>query len=339
MTRRKKVEDTKPEALPGSFRLESDIIMAYYSSSNGIRLHERRRRSNFAFLAIGTFLGFFFSSLIAFSTVESGLRVTNDMVISGKRKMLQNSQGLQVSGWSQVHIFVGDSADSIIEASTIPKAYFEKSQWFSQVRQDEIVARLLHQKTNGYFVDLAANDAIRISNTYALERNLGWTGLCIEPNPIYWAGLVQRPCTVIGAVVGKSRGERVQFRFPRDKAPKGGIVGENFDNKEGKSDEIQTRFTTTLGEIFDRFNAPPIIDYLSLDVEGAEVLVMEAFPFDRYKIRVITVERPTPALETLLTQNDYVFVKRLKQWGELLWVHKSVERKIERSALEIDSES
>ena len=33
-------------------------------------------------------------------------------------------------------------------------------------------------------MDLAANHAVRISNTYVMDRCLGWRGLCIEANEV-----------------------------------------------------------------------------------------------------------------------------------------------------------
>jgi hypothetical protein len=78
--------------------------------------------------------------------------------------------------------------------------------WHSQARQDELVVALLGNKTNGYFIDLAANDAVQLSNTYALERFYHWKGVCIEPNPMYWYNLTAfRTCVIIGAVVGDQR--------------------------------------------------------------------------------------------------------------------------------------
>jgi RNPHF zinc finger len=78
--------------------------------------------------------------------------------------------------------------------------------WHSQARQDELVVALLGNKTNGYFIDLAANDAVQLSNTYALERYYHWKGVCIEPNPMYWYNLTAfRTCVIIGAVVGDQR--------------------------------------------------------------------------------------------------------------------------------------
>jgi hypothetical protein len=81
-------------------------------------------------------------------------------------------------GWKQIHVFYG-SRSQISSASQIPENYLGVNQWFSQYRQDEVVSRLLKGKRNGYYVDLASNDAIRISNTYALETFWDWNGLCL----------------------------------------------------------------------------------------------------------------------------------------------------------------
>jgi hypothetical protein len=40
--------------------------------------------------------------------------------------------------------------------------------------------KIFRDKQRGYFVDLAANHATFISNSFTLERDLGWNGLCIE---------------------------------------------------------------------------------------------------------------------------------------------------------------
>ena len=85
------------------------------------------------------------------------------------------------SGWKSIHVFYGtrehlvtqpnelEHNSSVLErqgnrTSTTPPHI--SSSWYSQARQDEIVAALLGGKRNGYFVDLAANDASHWSNTY-----------------------------------------------------------------------------------------------------------------------------------------------------------------------------
>ena len=81
-----------------------------------------------------------------------------------------------------------------------------------------------HEQSGGeshhYFLDLAANDAVHLSNTLHLEQN-GWKGLCIEGNPMYWYSLSAfRNCTIVGAFVfvggtedGKQVGVRLSNKF------------------------------------------------------------------------------------------------------------------------------
>ncbi len=57
------------------------------------------------------------------------------------------------------------------------------------------------------------------------------------------------------------------------------------------------------------FNAPCIIDYLSIDTEGSEIEILSIFNFDRYKFNIITVEHNfSPMCEkinTLLLSKGY----------------------------------
>ena len=99
------------------------------------------------------------------------------------------------------------------------------------------------------------------------------------------------------------------------------------------------RFTVTLQDIFERFQTPSVIDYLSLDVEGAENFVMESFPFDRYLINALSVERADNKLCGLLQEHGYVQLKSLKRWGETLWVHSTVAATLDMRALDIDTEN
>ena len=83
--------------------------------------------------------------------------------------------------------------------------------------------------------------------------------------------------------------------------------------------------TKTLEYVLDHFNAPKIIDYLSLDVEGAEERILSNFPFNKYTFLAMTIERPTPKLEKILFDNDYVFVMKSKKLQyDTFYVHKSI---------------
>ena len=209
-----------------------------------------------------------------------------------------------------------------------------EQQWFSQARQDELVIRLLRNKTNGYFVDLAANDAIHLSNTFALEKFYSWNGVCIEPNPRYWDNLSSyRNCTIVAAVVGARRMEEVFFRF--EAGDHGGIANEGFNNGKRWQRQSERRFTVSLLEILrDLAEAPHEIDYLSLDVEGAESFIMENFPLDQYRIKIITAERLRGSIRRYLKAQGYEFVTRITRWGESLWIHSSYRDELDLSVIE-----
>jgi Methyltransferase FkbM domain len=155
----------------------------------------------------------------------------------------------------------------------------------------------------------------------------------IEPNPTYWYNLTRhRPnCHIVGAVVGQERMEQVYFTYWEREH--GGIAGEGFDNGPRHQKSSTTEYTVTFQEILHRFQAPKVIDYLSLDVEGAEYFIMKAFPLHEYTIRILTIERPKDELKKLLEQHGYKQILRLSRWGETLWIHSAFERRMDLSRL------
>ncbi|KAG7360624.1 methyltransferase FkbM domain containing protein [Nitzschia inconspicua] len=297
----------------------------------------------------GILIGFFSSSLLFLSASSSRLLESNYCTDNNPRSGISSTQtkwsitnaptsSRLDTGWKTIHVFYGDRSH-IYDSTSLPTAYYIANTWFSQYRQDELVSRLLYGKRNGYFIDLAANDAIRISNTYALETSFGWDGLCIEPNPVYWTGLSYRKCQLVAAIIGNQTMQEIQFRFPKAKAPQGGILGEHFDNKSDRWNEGHSRFTVSLLDVFEMFNVPKEIDYISLDVEGAEDLVMSSFPFHSYRFNLMSLERPSATLSNLLLSNGYMLLKTIKN-VDSLWAHQSMLDDIDRTALDvIDTEN
>lgn len=280
---------------------------------------------------VGFFLGHLHAQLTA-NADENSLRsdslLTDSAVtsIGAVSTVNSGSSGREYgNGWHSIEVFYG-------KTDHLERMLPQDLEWFSQARQDEAITSLLKGKRNGYFVDLAANDATVLSNTYSLEQKFGWTGLCVEPNPMYWANLTYRDCEVVAAIVGDQRMEEVYFRF--DNGDHGGITGDKFDNSARFKRNAEPKYTVTLKEILQRFNAPKHIDYLSLDVEGAEEFIMKNFPLNDYTISLMTVERPKESLRALFEKNGFQFVKRLSRWGETLWAHESIVDLLDLSKLE-----
>jgi len=215
------------------------------------------------------------------------------------------------SGWKEVYFWVDHTYPSYLNQ-------------YSQAGQDELVIELLGNKTRGYFVDLAANNATYLSNTIFLENQYNWGGLCIEVNSIYHWELARRKCIVIAAAVYSKSHESVTFNLDEyDLGAFGGIVGDNLDNKVIK-EHASTFKTISLLQLLRDFKAPKVIDYFSFDVEGAETDILKTFPLHEYTFLVWSVERPTLEIHRKLTKHGYWFLKLMSTWGECMYVHKSI---------------
>lgn len=269
-------------------------------------------------LCVGLFIGLFAGSNLAWwynGTKLRGMARHDESkaptIASTTTTTGNNENANDGHGWKTLDVFYGDNSIMDLQGDERTPSGLT---WPAQVGQDRLVAALLGEKRGGYFVDLAANNAYKLSNTFGLERALQWKGLCIEANPRYWRQLAFRDCQVVAAVVGQNRMEKVKFALQN---AFGGIVGDNFDNQEGGV----PFFTVPLLEIFQRKQTPTVIDYFSLDVEGAEDYIMSAFPFDEYKFKIMTVERPELELCQRLGSHGYRMIKVLVKWGETMWVH------------------
>jgi len=200
-----------------------------------------------------------------------------------------------------------------------------------QKGQDKwVIEDVFKGKKYGFFVDLGAGHPIRANNTYILETNYWWNGICIEPNGQYYDLLKKvRNCTCVNFCIDGVF-QTVEFIPTGDL---GGIVDDDTDNCERlrghliretrRKQNLLTIETVTLEYVLTKYKAPKIIDYLSCDVEGAETRILTNFPFEKYIFLAMTIERPTPILNDLLMENDYIFVKNYN--FDSFYVHKSID--------------
>jgi len=106
-------------------------------------------------------------------------------------------------------------------------------------------------------------------------------------------------------------------------------VGADFANTDNST--AVAVWTVSLSDILDHANAPATIEYLSLDIEGAEYFALKNFPFDRRKFLMITAERPSRQLHHLLVRNGYIFAAEItrllginENFGEVLYLHHTI---------------
>ncbi len=87
--------------------------------------------------------------------------------------------------------------------------------------------------------------------------------------------------------------------------------------------------TVTLDSILDHAKVPAVVDYFSLDVEGAEYHVLQNFNFSRYTFLTMSIERPSSKVHHLLVQHGYRFVKDLCDFGDCLYAHHTLPNFVE----------
>lgn len=124
------------------------------------------------------------------------------------------------------------------------------SQFYSDAKQDQFVANILNFKKDGYCVDIGSCHSIISNNTYYFQ-DLDWTSISVEIESGYNQSYSTR---------------------------KSGVhLNENALEVDYKS-------------VFEEYEFPKTIDYLSLDVDTVSLNVLRILPLEEYRFRVITIE-------------------------------------------------
>ncbi len=203
--------------------------------------------------------------------------------------------------------------------------------FFSQNGEDFLLWRFFRERDRGFFVDVGAFDGGHLSNTLTFETQ-GWSGICIEPHPEYF-GMCQRArprsiCLNV-ACVGSDALTSVPFYME--------TLGLLSGLDPNRDEDVQARYrgrgmefggfrqvlvpAATLNSILQEHLAVGhSVDFISIDVEGTELDVLQGLDLEQFRPRVLVVESSTPharlSLETYLVRSHgYIEARRLIQNG------------------------
>jgi len=185
----------------------------------------------------------------------------------------------------------------------------KRSEIWSQAYQEwYIYHNFFKGKFNGVYLDIGAHKPLSLSNTAFFDLCLGWKGLCVEPSETSNNFENIRSCNIAKHCVWSQTKKLIMiFRSQGD----GSLI---IDEKE--QNRIKLEMPDRVKDLFecDAINANDLltqynvknkyndkmslnsdnnlieIDFISLDVEGAEVEFLKCFPFDRYNIKVWSIE-------------------------------------------------
>lgn len=200
-----------------------------------------------------------------------------------KIRQLKGSKSKRLEGYQRD---VGDLFNLILNLNG-----FGKSQ--AQFKQDIFAWVANGMKRGGFFVEFGGTDGVNLSNSYLLEKEFGWAGIIAEPGRSWHEALKRnRSCALEFDCVWKASGETLEFNLLEEAALStitqfNASDGRNRAKKKGETYMVNS---ISLKDMLDKHGAPEIIDFLSIDTEGSEFDILNAFDFDKYSFNVVTCE-------------------------------------------------
>jgi FkbM family methyltransferase len=162
---------------------------------------------------------------------------------------------------------------------------------YSQNDEELIIRHFFDDRRDGFFLDVGAFDWKAASTTLYLERHLGWSGIAIDAQEIYAEGYRKnRPRTKFFTYLVTDHSGDVGTLYAA-----GPLSSVNKDNvksftkvKDFEPKPVQVA-TITLNDLLDR-NGVETIDFLSMDIEGAEPAALAGFDIERFRPALVCIE-------------------------------------------------
>jgi FkbM family methyltransferase len=201
----------------------------------------------------------------------------------------------------------------------------------SQHGEDLLLWGFFDRRRKGFYVELGAYDGVAFSNTYFLEA-LGWEGILIEPNPGAFESCIRnRPYSrcIHGAITCQTQGPEIMLSLVEGN---GGIDTLSYTVE---STRHLSRVVAARG-MLRTIRVPALrladvlkdvehsIDLISIDVEGAELDVLQSLDFEKHGPRVFVIEDNSLGQERqvneFLTRRGYV--ERLRHRANVFYTRR-----------------
>lgn len=163
---------------------------------------------------------------------------------------------------------------------------------FSQHGEEVLIRDFFQDRKNGFFLDVGCAWPVHYSNTYYLEKELGWSGIgvdAIADHARRWRN--RRPRSKFFNFIVADHSEGVESFYRTESGELLGISTLTPRAALGRKhewEEIHVR-TITLTDLLDQ-NGVSKIDLLSMDIEGAELIALAGFDINRFEPELVVVE-------------------------------------------------
>jgi FkbM family methyltransferase len=169
--------------------------------------------------------------------------------------------------------------------------WVERSQ--SQLGQDLVALAKFGPDHKGYFVEFGATNGQSLSNTWMLEKYFGWNGIVCEPARRWTAAIEKsRSCAIDHRCVYSKSGDQVMFSETSigELSTISAYSGRDMHSSLRRKSKEYFVETVSLYDLLIQHQAPRFIEFLSIDTEGSEFDILEAFDFSEFTFGLICVE-------------------------------------------------
>jgi FkbM family methyltransferase len=153
---------------------------------------------------------------------------------------------------------------------------------------------LFNKKTEGFFIELGANNGLLQSNTAFFEKNRNWKGILIEPCvDNYNKCKINRPnsiCYNCACVSNEYKNSTIEGDFLIENDSNESLMFSVNSIRRNNKKKLISISAITLEKILDNELINRDIDLLSLDVEGYEYEVLQGLNLNRYKPIYLLIE-------------------------------------------------
>jgi len=162
----------------------------------------------------------------------------------------------------------------------------------SQYREDRILARIFAGILKGTCVEVGAHNGVDLSNTYYFEQ-LGWRCILVEPNPVMWTVIRDARRAVLFECAASGRESRAILHVG---VGDGNDVYSTLDassverikQQGAQVSDVPVR-TRRLDDMLEECRVEHL-EFVSIDVEGHELDVLEGFDLNRWKPQLVILE-------------------------------------------------
>ena len=177
-------------------------------------------------------------------------------------------------------------------------------------QEDALKADFFGALRDGYFVEVGANEPRRASQTWTFEQ-LGWRGILIEPQPDLAQQLArERNAQVVAAACSSPENDGCNMTL-RLAGPHSSVNDRLVAPGAQPQGTIEVP-VRTLDAILRQASAPAPVDFVSIDVEGHELDVLQGFDLEQWQPRLVLIEDHLASLSPHrhLTHARYRLIRR-----------------------------